>query len=238
MWVHAKKAAWPDPFDRWPGLTLDEPRAHLRLPRTFTSSVRSPLEDAVLEKLFQAVLMQDWDANQRCTFYTLAAALIICPQEVTLTRSNGYIPQYLRNIEQEVFPNEHHLCIEDVAVQRPQFCGTCGYIFDFKRIIRLRYKNIIGEFTLNSVRTVVAARWSATHQIVNYTLRHKDHTHNDFAWRLMQAYVHQYTDDLSRLKLLAFGLDALKRLLDDDHLWLEDVRVAMESANSGYGKSE
>lgn len=238
MVVHAKKTAWPDPFDRWQGLTADEPRAHLRIPRTFTPEVRSPVADTVLAMLFQAAPKQNCDLNQRCALYTLAAATIICPQEATLTRSNGEIPFFLRNVEQEIYPNEHLLCIEDVAPPKPRFCGTCDQVFDFTRIIRLYYKNIVGELTLDDARIVLAASWSATHPIADLALLYKDHAHNDFAWRVMHELSHQYTDDLSRLKLLAYGLDTLKRPLDDDHPWWEDVRVAMESPDSKDEKSK
>jgi hypothetical protein len=230
--------AWPDPFDRWPDSGLYESRAHLRVPKTFAPEVRTPLADAVLAKLFQAMLMQDWDPNQRCAFYTLAAALIICPQEVTLTRSNGDIPLFLRNLQQEVFPNENPLCIEDVAVPRQTLCGTCGFVFDFNTLIRLRYKNILVELTLDAARTVIAASWSTTHQVANLALLYEDHANNDFAWRLMHEFAAKYTDDLSRLKLLALGLDALKRLLDDESPWCDDVPHTTEARESWRKKIE
>jgi hypothetical protein len=224
--------AWPDPFDRWPDPGLYESRAHLRIPNTFTPEVRTPLADAVLAKLFQALLMNDWNPNQRCAIYTLAAALTICPQKVMLTRSNGNIPLFMRNVEQEVFPNEQPLCIEYVAVPIQTLCGTCGFLFDFNTLIRLRYKNIIVELTLDTARTVIAASWSATSQIANLALLYEDHANNDFALQVMREFAHQYTDDLSRLKLLAIGLDALKRLLDDESPWCDDVPHTTEARES------
>jgi hypothetical protein len=224
--------AWPDPFDRWPDPGLYESRAHLRIPNTFTPEVRTPLADADLAKLFQALLMNDWNPNQRCAIYTLAAALTICPQKVMLTRSNGNIPLFMRNVEQEVFPNEQPLCIEYVAVPIQTLCGTCGFLFDFNTLIRLRYKNIIVELTLDTARTVIAASWSATSQIANLALLYEDHANNDFALQVMREFAHQYTDDLSRLKLLAIGLDALKRLLDDESPWCDDVPHTTEARES------
>jgi hypothetical protein len=233
-----ENTAWPDPFDRWQNSIRCESRAHLRLPRTFRSEMRSPVADAVLAMLFQAVLKQDWDPNLRCAFYTLAAAIIICPQEVTLTGSNGDIPLFLRNLEQEIYPNEFLLRIEDVTPHNSRVCGNCDYAFESRKVVRLRYQNITGDITIDTSGTVIAASWSATHQMSNLALLYEDHANNAFAWQVMHQYAHKYTDDLSRLKLLAFGLDVLKRLLDDDQPWLEIVRVAMESPDSGYGKSE
>jgi hypothetical protein len=221
--VDLESSAWPNPFDRWLDPMHDESRAHRLLPRRYIPDARSPITNAALAKLFQAILMQDWGPNQRCTFFTLAAALIICPQQVTLTSSNGDIPPFLRNVDQEIFPNEHRLCIEDIALPNSNLCGTCGQVFDFKRVVRLRYKNIIGELTLDAARTVIAASWSSTHQIANLALLYDDHANNAFAWRMMLDFAHKYTDDLSQLKLLAFGLDALKRLLNEQHSWCEDV---------------
>lgn len=229
---------WPDPFDHWPVRMLGKSSARLRLPRSFQPEARLPVVDAVLEKILQDVLTQDCDPNQRCAFYTLAAALIVCPQDVALTRYVGDMPFFLRRVEHEISPQEESLSPEDLAPKRPGVCGTCDYKFNSSKVIRLRYQGIAGEITINTTRNETHAKWSTPRQLDNLALLYEDRSNNDFALAVMREFAHKYTDDLSRLKLLAFGLDALKRLLDNDYPWFDEVRLTMEDPDCWYEKSD
>lgn len=233
-----KRWPWPDPFDHWQGKFQEEASARARLPRTFQSEARLPVADAVLTKLFQAFLTPDLNPNQRCAFYTLAAALIICPQEVTLARSNGEILLFLCKIDSETLPDDQHLRIEDLVPPSLALCGTRDYEFKFERVIRLGYKGIVGQINLDARQNVKAANWTTRRKIDDLALLYEDHANNDFARWVMRDFAQRYTDDLSRLKLLAFGLDSLKRLLDDGYPWYEDVRTAMENPDYWFNKSE
>lgn len=228
---------WPDPFDRWNTHSHDDSPARMRLPRKPEFDARSDIAEATLQKLFTCVLTRDLDPNERCAFYTLTAALMICPKEVTLTRFEAGIPQFLNRDRYQGALGEESLHIDDVSAMPQKFCGTCNHEFEFERTIRIRYRGIQGDIQLDAKKKVMATSWSTLRQVDDLALLYEDSLSNNFALKLMQEFASQYTDDVSRLRLLAIGLDALKRLMDHSASWFEDARASMENKDSWYGTS-
>ena len=55
-------------------------------------------------------------------------------------------------------------------------------------------------------------------------------------WEVIEEFLPRHPNDKARLKILAFGLDALKRKLNDlEAPWKEDLRAWLESDNSYFG---
>jgi hypothetical protein len=70
----------------------------------------------------------------------------------------------------------------------------------------------LGDSTLHHPRLALLSRAQAN---------------NQFALWVLQTFPTHSGDGRALLTLLAFGLDALKGLLDGEHAWRDDVRRAM-----------
>lgn len=105
--------------------------AHERLP-TARSSVQA---DAVL------------DADSRCILYALAAALLLCPDDVRLTLDVSNLPPFLKPTGYHD-ANEAPLTAHDL-VTRQRSCGTCGMAFLApQKTVFIRYQNLVGQLVM------------------------------------------------------------------------------------------
>jgi hypothetical protein len=214
---------WPDPFSRWSGDQEGESRAHVRLPRDYANVPRSAVAEAVLILLLRAALELALDPNQRCALYTLAAALLICPDEVGLSLKTDDIPSFLKHPDHREV-DEQPLTMAVLPTPRRRFCGTCETEFPGSgKTIHVRYQALIGQLTINNLQAPVD--WTVAHAGPDLALLYEDHANNEFARLALKEHLPNYPDDHARLKLLAFGLDVLKRQLDAGYPWGEDLRV-------------
>lgn len=226
---------WPDPFSRWDSPHADTPLAHQRVPHWVEPSRRNSAVDAVLSHLMLVALDPGLDANRRCACYTLAAALLACPSDVTLSVMPSDIPDFLRPPQNRgTGPSpESPLTPAHIELLRchPQdnpsgYCGTCGARFPSEWLsIKLQYQNLVCTLDMPFHQHYALTLCSRNHP--DLAILDADHTNNLFAHGIMDSFSEQNTSDHARLTLLAFGLDGLKRQLKTGHPWHEEIRKAL-----------
>jgi hypothetical protein len=229
------RSSWPNPFSLWDTSFESDASSRALLPSNFETRPRSVLADAVLTQLLKVALASRLDSNSRCVLYTLAAALIICPDQVQLTEDISNIPPFLREPELRDV-NEGPLA-ESAFVDdgRKRYCGTCDFKFSTPQLtVCLQYQSLGGRLVLHSDS---ADQWHSTHSSENLARWYTDHDNNTFAWEAIQEFLPRHPNDKARLKILAFGLDALKRKLNDlEAPWKEDLRAWLESEDGCFGR--
>jgi hypothetical protein len=226
---------WPNPFLRFSTPGTQRPAVHVLLPAVYTSTPRSAVADAVLTELLQTAVDLELNPDSRCVLYTLAAAICLCPDEVRLTRDVSDIPPFLRPQDLQD-SNEAPLTQVDL-VERVRICGTCEWVFSkSQKTLYIRYQGLEGRLVLNGGQ--VGERWSASHNVKSLSIEYNDHGDNEFAWHKLREFLPQYADDHSRLKILAFGLDALlQRLAPKRQCW-EDLRAWLETDGGYFGNGK
>jgi hypothetical protein len=219
---------WPDPFACWPAYSELCSHAHLRLPPVFFRARRSRQATDVLGMLFFVALKKCPDPNERCAIYTLAAAIIICPDEVELTQivETDAPPIFNRSCELE--PLGEWPLTDDYLVALGQICRDTGKHFERpNRKVRIRYKTLMG--VLNVDRFNCNTIWTThTSHTPNLALLYQDHMNNEAAKYWLNEHERLNRADHSRLILLAYGLDAVKRLFAGDEPWWVDMKEALE----------
>jgi hypothetical protein len=229
----ASAPAWPDPFDCWPVKNECFPQVHRRVPARFIRASRSRQASDMLGMLFFVALKKRPDPNERCAIYTLAAAIIICPDEVELTQivESDAPPIFNRSCELE--PLGEWPLTDDYLSALGQICRDTGKHFERpNRKVRIRYKTLMG--VLNVDRFNCDTTWTThTSHSPNLALLYEDHTNNEAAKYWLNEHQRVNRADHPRLILLAYGLDLLKRQLVDGQVyglqpWWEDMRNELE----------
>lgn len=223
---------WPNPFLRLLTPGTQPPAAHVLLPAAYTSTPRSAVADAVLTELLQTAVNLELNPDTRCVLYTLVAAIYLCPDEVRLMRDVSDIPPFLRPQDLQDL-NEAPLTQADL-VERVRMCGTCEWAFPpSQKTLCIRYQGLVGRLVLNGGQG--AERWSANHNAKSLSIWYNDHGNNEFAWHTLREFLPQYADDHSRLKILAFGLDALLQRLAPERPYWEDLRAWLGTDGAYFG---
>lgn len=229
-------STWPNPFSLWDTSCGSDVPSRALVPSNYESRPRSAVADAVLTQLLKVAVASRLDPNSRCVLYTLAAALIICPEQVQLTEDISNIPPFLRAPELRSVTDEPLTESSLVEEGRKRLCGTCDFEFSKPQLtVCLRYQSLGGRLVPNDDP---ADQWHPTHSSGSLARWYTDHDNNTFAWETIQEFLPRHPNDKARLKILAFGLDALKRKLNDVGApWKEDLRAWLESED-GYFESQ
>lgn len=226
--------SWPNPFRLWDRSCESDAPSCALLPSDYDTRPRSVVADAVLTHLFRVALISNLDPDSRCALYTLAAALIVCSDQVQLTEDISNIPPFLREPE---LRNVNEAPLTESAFideGRKRECGTCDFEFSKPQLtVCLRYQSIEGRLVLNGD---AAYQWHVTHSSESLSRWYSDHLNDKVAREAIQEFLPRYPNDKERLKILAFGLDALKRKLNDlgapDK---EGLRTWLENGDSYFG---
>jgi hypothetical protein len=240
--LEERSFSWPNPYTTWAQANTEQAHARRLLPSHYVATERSSVVNHVLNHLNSVATDSECDPNERCALYTLMAALIICPEEVALlhvdTKLN--VPDFLlspaqRELRRGQSSELTHDHIESHAAtsQSVGVCGTCSAEFPASPLtVSLVYQNLkaLLEICTNGKTSFHAMNTPQA----DLALLYEDHLNNRFAQRIFVDFSVVFSDDLSRLKILAFGLDALKRLLEPDYPWYEDLRAALESSDTSY----
>lgn len=218
--VELPSFSWPNPFHRWSKKGIEEDSACELLPSSYKTTKRTFNADKVLTHLFRLALKADFDPNQRCALYTLAAALIICPQEVTLRHINDSLkaPEALLSPEERskrysyaLELTDNHVHAFEASDKRDLFCGTCmTTLLQHTLTVRLCYKNIVSLLDIH--HNDEATFHAENLPYPSLALLYEDHLRNRFTHQTFVDSSSKLTDDFSRLKLLARGFDALRRI--------------------------
>lgn len=228
--------SWPNPFSLWDTTCESDTPSRALLPSNYETRPRSAVADAVLTQLLKVAVASRLDPNSRFVLYTLAAALIICPDQVQLTEDISNTPPFLRVPELRNVSERPLTESAFVDEGRKRLCGTCDFEFSKPHLtVCLRYQSLGGRLVLHGDP---ADQWHSTHSSGSLARWYSDHDNNTFAWEAIQEFLPRHPNDKGRLKILAFGLDALKRKLNDlEAPWKEDLRAWLESED-GYFESE
>lgn len=234
-------ATWPNPFDRWSVKDEHCSQSHRKLPANFIAPFRTRCASDVLALLFFVALQKHPNPNERCAIYTLAAAIIICPDEVELTQivASDAPPIYNRSCELE--PIGEWPLTDDYLGALGQICNYTGQHFERpNRKVRVRYKTLMGLLEVD--RFNCDTTWATyTAHVPNLALLYEDHTNNEAAKYWLNHYQKRYTTDYSRLVLLSYGLDLVKRLFYDFELWqqhLEETLGDQSQSSVDFCKTE
>jgi hypothetical protein len=233
---------WPNPYERWTKQHIEESSSHRLLPREFQTTERTFTAETVLKHLLHLAIDPNFDPNHRCALYSLAAALIICPQEVTLqyVDKNRHVPDFLLSAQQILHRNEKmqeltevHFRAHEDASKRVGVCGNC--LAEFPKqplVVQLTYADLQAELEVEAADKAKFKLLNSPR--ANLALLYEDHLNNCFAHQLLVDFLGKYSDDFSRLKMLAFGLDALKRLLPKGYPWREDLKLMLQNPDMTY----
>ena len=240
--LEERSFSWPNPYTAWGQVNAEQAHARQLLPSHYVAAQRSSVVNHVLNHLYGVAADSECDPNERCALYTLMAALIICPEDVALlhidTKLN--VPDFLLSPAQRKLSREQssalthdYIASHAATPQSVGICGTCSAEFPASPLtVSLVYQNLkaVLEICTNGKSSFLAINTPQP----NLALLYEDHLNNRFAQQIFVDFSAVFSDDLSRLKILAFGLDALKRLLEPDYLWYEDLRTVLENSDAGY----
>lgn len=121
--------------------------AHEWPPATQSSVPRSVQADAVLSAILGVANDVPLDDNSRRVLDTLAAALLMCPDDVSLTLDVSNLPPFLRP-DGYLDANEAPLTEANVLT-RQRRCGTCDMAFVApQKTIFIRYHNLVGRLVM------------------------------------------------------------------------------------------
>ena len=112
-----------------------------------SSLPRGAQANAVLSEILDVASDVPLDANSRRVLDTLAAALLMCPDDVSLTLDISNLPPFLRP-DGYRDANEAPLTEADVLT-RQRSCGTCDMAFVApQKTILIRYHNLVGRLVM------------------------------------------------------------------------------------------
>ena len=121
--------------------------AHERLPAAQSSGPRSVQADAVLSEILDVANDVPLDDDSRRVLDALAAALLMCPDDVSLTLDISNLPPFLRP-DGYRDANEAPLTEADL-ITRQRRCGTCDMAFVApQKTIFIRYQNLVGRLVM------------------------------------------------------------------------------------------
>ena len=116
-------------------------------PAAQSSVPRSLQADAVLSEILDVANNVPLDDNSRRVLDTLAAALLMCPDDVILTLDLSNLPPFLRP-DGYRDANEAPLTEADL-ITRQRRCGTCDMAFLApQKTIFIRYQNLVGQLVM------------------------------------------------------------------------------------------
>lgn len=201
---------WPDPFSKWG----DGPRSRSRVPLSLTLLRRTVTAECILGSLLEAAQAWERDPNDRCTLLTLAAALIVSPEAVFVAKMDRLLilPPGGADLD-AAFPS--------TACTDPDLDQRWGAFERSQSVIYLRFRTL-RAFLDTSAETPNLDLTSNLH-LPNLAVHYSDHEFNVSTVRMLRTHLPDWRDDQARLKLLALGLDALKRQLDPGYPYWEDL---------------
>ena len=121
--------------------------AHERLPAAQSSVPRSVQADAVLSEILDVANDVPLDDDSRRVLDALAAALLMCPDDVGLTLDLSNLPPFLRP-DGYRDANEAPLTEADL-ITRQRRCGTCDMAFLApQKTIFIRYQDLVGQLVM------------------------------------------------------------------------------------------
>ena len=121
--------------------------AHEWPPAAQSSVPRSVQADAVLSAILGVANDVPLDDNSRRVLDTLAAALLMCPDDVSLTLDVSNLPPFLRP-DGYLDANEAPLTEADL-ITRQRRCGTCDMAFVApQKTIFIRYQDLVGRLVM------------------------------------------------------------------------------------------
>lgn len=219
---------WPNPFHFWGPNSEPESRSHRRLPRMFIRAHRSRQATDTLGMLFFIALKEHPDPNDRCAIYTLAAAIIICPDEVELTQIVEADAPPVFNRSRDLEPIGESPLTDGYFSAPGPICPATGKQLGWpNRKVRIRYKTLMGVLHLDRFEKETVWTTHTSHR-PNLALLYEDHANNEVAKYWLNEHQRVNRADHSRLILLAYGLDAVKRLFADGEPWWEDMKKALD----------
>ena len=116
-------------------------------PAAQSSVPRSVQADAVLSEILDVANNVPLDDNSRRVLDTLAAALLMCPDDVILTLDLSNLPPFLRP-DGYRDANEAPLTEADL-ITRQRRCGTCDMAFLApQKTIFIRYQDLVGRLVM------------------------------------------------------------------------------------------
>lgn len=207
---------WPDPFGRW-----GTGRAINRLPRYFRPPPRDPAADAMLEKVLEAAQQWDRNPNDRCGLLTFAAALMVCPAEVGLHAAGpGYSSLMNRRFQLADLAIAPEEGTSDARTERDEIAAMAD-TSNSEVTILLHFETL--EATLRWAPGMACHEWMANVHEPDLAVHYADHENDRFAVRILRQLLPEWSEDRSRIKLVAMGLDALHRRLDHNYPYWEDL---------------
>lgn len=121
--------------------------AHERLPAAQSSGPRSVQADAVLSEILDVANDVPLDDDSRRVLDALAAALLMCPDDVSLTLDISNLPPFLKP-DGYRDANEAPLTEADL-ITRQRSCGTCDMAFLApQKTIFIRYQDLVGRLVM------------------------------------------------------------------------------------------
>lgn len=121
--------------------------AQERLPAAQSSVPRSVQADAVLSEILDVASDVPLDANSRRVLDALAAALLMCPDDVSLTLDVSNLPPFLRP-DGYRDANEAPLTEANVLTHQ-RSCGTCDMAFLApQKTIFIRHQDLVGQLVM------------------------------------------------------------------------------------------
>ncbi len=127
---------------------MGDPQAPALLAHERPPAAQSRVQaDAVLSEILDVANNVPLDANSRVVLDTLAAALLMCPDDVNLTLDVSNLPPFLRP-DGYRDANEAPLTEANVLT-RQRSCGTCDMAFVARqKTIFIRYHNLVGRLVM------------------------------------------------------------------------------------------
>ena len=121
--------------------------AHERLPAAQSSVPRSVQADAVRSEILDVANDVPLDDDSRRVLDALAAALLMCPDDVSLTLDISNLPPFLRP---DGYRYAHEVPLTEAdLINRQRRCGTCDMAFLApQKIIFIRYQDLVGQLVM------------------------------------------------------------------------------------------
>ena len=200
---------WPEPFAQFPAHSAGETYPTALLPQSFVSVMRSAVADGILNRLLQQATQHYLSPNTRFGLLTLASALLICPDEVSLTTlSNADLPVFLRRKE-------------TTFAEKPL---TADYLSEEHTEVFIRYQTLRGVLTRGYRReewfTVV------TLHEPNLELLYEDQVRNERARKMLVDTLGAGKNDLQLLNFLALAMTDLLRVPSVDARSKHELKIS------------
>ena len=186
---------WPEPFARFPAHSAGETCPRALLPQSFIGVTRSEVADGILNRLLQQATQHYLSPNMRFGLLTLASALLICPDEVSLTTpANADLPAFLWR----------------KGTSFPEKPLTADYLSEEHTEVFIRHQTLRGVLT----RSHKQEEWFTvvTPHEPNLELLYEDQVRNERARKVFVDTLDTGKNDLQILNLLAHAMTDLLRV--------------------------